>query len=119
MKTVQSRIVDSNERSHAFYHLRAELCRPLEVDLQLNSKSLTIEVDTGAAVLLVSQTTYRNLFMGQTLLPSSTQLHTYSGEALQVLDEMEVKVQYQKQQAQLPLLIMQGDGPSLFGQDWL
>ena len=108
-----------DERSQALCNVRSAPGRPLEVVVQLNEKSLSMEVDTGAAVSLVSETTYHNLFGDLPLTPSSVQLHTYSGEALPVLGETKVKVQYQDQVAQLQLIVVRGSGPSLFGRNWL
>ncbi len=36
-----------------------------------------------------------------------------------MLGLVHVQVEYSGQIAQLPLIIVQGDGPSLFGRDWL
>ena len=50
---------------------------------------------------------------------STTQLRTYSGDRLEVMGTLEVKVSYNSQQVTLPLLVVKGAGPSLFGRDWL
>ena len=46
-------------------------------------------------------------------------MKTNTGETLQLLGATEVDVQYQSQQAKLPLLVVQGTGPNLLGRDWL
>ena len=46
-------------------------------------------------------------------------MKTYTGETLRLLGATEVDVQYQSQQAKLPLLVVQGTGPNLLGRDWL
>ena len=56
---------------------------------------------------------------GETLQPSHTQLRTYSGEPIPVVGQLEVDVGYEGQVAKLPLLVVEGEGPSLFGRDWL
>ena len=50
---------------------------------------------------------------------SQVKLKTYSGEQLIVKGVIEVEVQYVDQQAQLQLVVARGNGPSLFGRDWL
>ena len=82
--------------------------------MQLNDKSL--EVDTGSSDVTGIR---GNLFGDLPLTKSTVQLHTYFGEALPVLGELKVKVQYQDQEAQLQLIVERGSGPSLFGQNWL
>ena len=91
----------------------------LLVDVQLEGKPLRMEVDTGAAVSLVSEETYWSLFPMVQLQSSMTKLRTYSGEPLTVLGQQEVKVQHGEQTAKLPLLVVQGKGPSLLGRNWL
>ena len=46
-------------------------------------------------------------------------LKTYSGEQLQVLGQTQMLLDYKQQKVKLPLLIVQGDGPSLLGKNWL
>ena len=43
----------------------------------------------------------------------------YTGQKLPVLGQMNVTVEYEDQQAQLPVLIVLGDGPALWGRSWL
>ena len=56
---------------------------------------------------------------GMQLQECKTRLSTYSGEPLSVLGTLEVEVQYEGQRAHLPLFVLKGDGPSLFGRNWL
>ena len=46
-------------------------------------------------------------------------MRSYSGESIEVLGETDVTVSYEQQQAQLPLIVVRGTGPSLFGRNWL
>ena len=46
-------------------------------------------------------------------------LRTYSGEQLTVLGQLHVQVWSGVQNANLPLVVVQGDGSSLLGCDWL
>ncbi len=64
--------------------------RPLEVRVQVDSQALTMELDMGAAVSVVSDTLYRHLWLDLPLQESSAKLCTYSGEALEVLGELMV-----------------------------
>ena len=93
--------------------------RPLELDVEVEGQRVTMELDTGAAVSLVSESTYRHLFPGTPLLESTAQLCTYSGEPLSVVGEREVLVRYGNQSEKLPLIVLKEDGPSLFGRNWL
>ena len=56
---------------------------------------------------------------GPTLRNVTTQLTTYTGEAIEILGQIEVTVQYKIQEKKLALLVVAGEGPSLLGHDWL
>ena len=62
VRTVQEGIEDPDEFPYVLHTLRAQTSQPLEVDLMLDGKPLCMEVDTGAAVSLVSEKTYWSLF---------------------------------------------------------
>ena len=78
-----------------------------------------MELDTGATVSLISRRTFQKLLPGETLQASHTQVRTYSGEPIPVVGQLEVEVGYEGQVAKLPLVVVEGEGPSLFGRDWL
>ena len=99
--------------------IRCEQGKPLVMDLTLNGKQLTMELDTGAAVSLVSEKVFQSLLPESELAPSKLPLRTYSGEPMEVLGLVEVEVAYSTQQATLPLYVVKGTGPSLFGRNWL
>ena len=69
---------------------------------------------------LISNATFQKLWPAQssaTLLPSETKLHTYTREQIDVLGTISTNVQFKQQQETLPLLVVEGDGPSLLGCD--
>ena len=92
---------------------------PIVVDVELDGRSLSMEVDAGAAVSRISVKTYRALFPDETLQESTASLSTYSGQPLRVLGQCEVEVCVSDQRSKLPLKVVEGEGPSLFGRDWL
>ena len=53
------------------------------------------------------------------LTKSDMLLRTYSGAKLPVLGIISVDVHCNDQTVKLPLVVVQGGGPSLFGRDWL
>ena len=105
VKTVEEGIEDFNELPYVLHTLRAQTGKPLEVDLSLGGKPLCMEIDTGAAVSLVLEKTYRSLFPERCLQPSKACLRTYSGEAITVIGQVEVEVCYEEQQAKLQLSV--------------
>ena len=92
-----------------------------QVQLLLEGKPVSMEVDTGSAVSIVSEVEYKKWFKHLKLQPTPTQfqLKTYSGESLPLLGEIRVAVKYQTQEMQLPLVVAQGKKPVLLGRNWL
>lgn len=78
-----------------------------------------MEVDTGAAVSIMSQTTFDELWPNRSKAPSMVRLQSYSAEPISVVGSIEVAVEYQEQSAELPLVIVEGNGPTLLGRHWL
>ena len=99
-------------------YLRAE-ADPITVDLTLNGQRTAMELDTGAAVSLISEETYRKLLSTSALKTTSVNLQTYTGQSMSVAGQIEVEVRYQQQTHTLPLFLVTGEGPSLLGRNWL
>ena len=81
-----------------------------------------MELDTGVTLSVISEQTYHKMFSAGKATPLktvTTQLTTYTGEAIEILGEVEVTVQYKGQEKQLKLLVITGEGPSLLGRNWL
>lgn len=92
------------------------------VALKLNGAPISMELDTGAGISIVSQQTYNQLCpKGEQppLQSSPVHLKTYTGERLPVLGVTEVVAEYKQQTESLQLHVVDGTGPSLFGRDWL
>ena len=92
---------------------------PIMVDIEVEKCVIPMEVDTGAAVSLVSSSLYQRLFPGLPLESSKLVLTTYTGEQLKLLGERMVEVKYGTQSKHLTLRVVEGSGPSLLGRDWL
>ena len=94
----------------------------LMVTVIVDNVKLHMEVDTSASVSILSEKTYHSAWPDDCqppLLPSNTKLRTYTGETQKVLGKLNVVVSYKEQHKNLNLLVVQGDGPSLLGRDWL
>ena len=92
---------------------------PITMDMEINGQVLKMEIDTGAVVSIISKTTYQKLFSEVPIHAASLRLRTYTGEQIVVVGEMTTQVKYGSQTKELGLVIVQGDGQSLFGRNWL
>ena len=78
-----------------------------------------MEIDTGAAVSLISQELKDSMFPNVQLRKSSLVLRTYTAEPISVVGEIEVEVQYGKYTGCHRLQVVGNRGPPLLGRDWL
>ena len=93
---------------------------PLEVTVTIDKKKVKMEVDTDAAYTLMSKVTFDRLWPGRRLDTSEVRLCTYSKEPITVIGSCCVNMEYAGRIVKdIPLLVVQGSGPTLFGRSWL
>ena len=63
---------------------------PFLVELQVQGKTLTFEVESGAAVTLISEETYSKCFPKGALQKSATLLKSYTGAKIPVAGEVQL-----------------------------
>ena len=80
----------------------------------LNDKQVPMEADTGDTKTVMSKHTWQSLGKPK-LNRSDLILNTYSGETLKVKGIATVEVSFNQQTASLPVVILEGNGPTLFG----
>ena len=84
--------------------------------LEVEGISLQLELDTGAAYLVISEQMYHSEFSGMKLHSLDIFQKSYRTESIAVLGQLNVYVHYGKR---LVLLLAAGDGPSLLGRNLL
>ena len=87
--------------------------------MEVNGQELEMEIDTGAAVSVISKETQLALFPEAYLSESTLTLRTYTAEPITVLGQMKVKVRYKGYVGTHQLVVVAGKGPALLGRDWL
>ena len=113
-------IPDRGQEDLPLFAIGESASRTIRVEIVVNQIPLVMEVDTGAAISLLSEATFKSKFPEAKLQPATVKLKTYTGEPLEVLGELPVEVQYQKQSPkQLSIVVVKGNGPSLLGRNWL
>ena len=78
-----------------------------------------MEIDTGAAVSIMSSKSLRSLFPRATLQKTTVRLRTYMAKEMPVMGQMSVNVKYGSYNGKHTLYVIKGDGPCLLGRDWL
>ena len=96
--------------------------RPLRQELRVNGAAVTYEVDTGCGYTIMSTGEFQNLGK-QDRLPKLKQcrinLRTYSGHPVPVIGAAYVKVEYRDRTKSLPVVVVEGVGPSVVGRGWI
>ena len=87
----------------------------VETTVEVDGKPVRFEVDTGAAVSVMSKQLFCKLWPRRKVDKSQQKLKTYTGEAIPVVGEVTVAVKEEK----LPLIIVQGSSKPLLGRNWL
>ena len=81
-----------------------------QVHLKVNRKPVQMELDTGAAVSVMSEQQWKALTNGEPVKPYQDKpLRGYSGHEVRVVGQVDVNVEYERQLVQLPLLIVEGN----------
>ena len=115
------RLVFEFELSVTVYQLGDEERRssePIMISIKLNKITVRMEVDTGAAVSVMSVELY-NAVGGGPLDRCEMRLKTYTGEILQPLGVGWLNVEYKSQRITLPITVLNGPVPTLMGRNWL
>ena len=117
------RYVDDVDDSAAFgelYHVHESNSEPtIVVPVQINRTKVSMELDTGASVSVMSESTWKEKFSSYRIELSKVQLKTYSGETLNVMGQLQVNVECNDQRSTLPIQIIEGNGAMLLGRNWL
>ena len=93
---------------------------PIIITLELNEVALDMELDTGALTLVNKSTYYKVTHDASTGLEHfNAQLQTYTGQLVEILGTTTVQAKYGEQLLQLPVHVVNGEGPNLLGRDWL
>ena len=88
------------------------------IPVKMKWATYSIKLDTGASVSIMSEESWNRNF-ADLLEKSQVKLKTYTGETLDVIGQARVNVSYEKQTVKLPIQNVKGNGPSLFGRNWL
>ncbi|CAH2283638.1 LYR motif-containing 4, partial [Pelobates cultripes] len=89
------------------------------VQVVVNGKELTMDLDTGAAVSVIILTDWKRLKIHRPIIQTTARLQTYSKELLIPVGCVTVTVTFNKCKKKLPLYILENGGPPLFGREWI
>ena len=112
-----------DDLAYTLFTLHGSNSNPITLDLALNNVPVKVELDTGAAVLVISHSTYLNICSQSqavpALQPSLVKLKTYTGESIPIIGCASVQARYGTQVVDVHVQVVEGDGPNLLGRDLL
>ena len=92
---------------------------PLTASVELNGVPVTMEVDTGVTVSLMSEQKQRQLFPQVLLEKPTVRLTMYTMESIKVVGQMTVQVKCLSYVGRHTLYVVRGSIPTLLGREWL
>ena len=110
---------DSDEDLHTIFTCKDDARATLQETVYVNGIPLKMEIDTGAVVSVVGIGFYEKDLPQLPLSSFSKQLQSYSGEILATKGDILVDVEFKRQKAKLPLVVVDADKPALLGRNWL
>lgn len=95
------------------------MVEPIIVKPKIAGVEIPMEVDTGAAVSIITKETLDRYLKKYKLLYSDARLKTYSGEEIHPVGKLKVTVERNNQKETLDLLVVIHERPTLMGRNWL
>lgn len=96
-----------------------EKVAPITLHLDVSHVIISFEIDTGAAVSVISELFYKEHFQHIKLNPTNLVLNSYTHEKIMPLGYLSVDVKYQGLTQQLPLYVIPNGSNPLLGRDWI
>ena len=111
---------DLSESTHMLFDLPSRRVPPIVLCVAVNGQEVSMELDTGASVSLITDRVWKEMVAPHPVLrPSVIKLRTYTGETIDCLGEISVSVGYNQQQHNCRMAVVKGEGPCLLGRDCL
>ena len=90
---------------------------PLKVEIDVEGRPITMEVDTGAAVSIVPETVSQKVCPKLSPSPTNVVLQTYTGDPIPLVGKVMVELWYTVRA--VPLVHCKGKWASLLRREWL
>lgn len=92
---------------------------PVKLDVNIEGKQVTMELDTGASVSVCNKNFYTKNLSSFELLPTNLSLSSYTDEPIVPLGKVKVTVAYQNVKTKLDLYVIEKGAHPLMGREWL
>ena len=114
---IETDLPPSAHMDNVIFRVGNRVSQPYQVVLKVNNQPVIMEVDTGAAVTIMSSKSFNSLFPRATLQETTLRLRTYMAKEMLVLGQKSVNFQYGDYSGSHILYVVKGGGPCLLGRD--
>lgn len=110
---------DGEDDDGELFNIRSYRGEPLVETVCINGKSLQFEIDSGSAVTVISESTFKLYFNNVPLATTKKRLVSYTGEMLSCVGVTRMPLQWGGRTHTLDIFVVRGSGPPLLGRDFI
>lgn len=113
-----------DESFNRLYHLKNvgktnKILDPIKLKIQVENKTVEMELDTGTSVSIISERDYNANFKKIKVKNDGLRLQYYTKETVETMGYIKVNVKYNNKEFKVNCYIMKGAGPMLIGREWI
>jgi hypothetical protein len=110
---------NKNSIDAGIYKVKSDDYKEIFVTVEMDGKSVKLEVDTGSAISVIPKKKFDEIFLKRKLKSTDIILRTFSGEKLTPMGVTYIQVKHNNKMERLPLYVLQKGVAILFGRAWL
>lgn len=111
--------VNEGDDDGELFNIRSVKGEPLVESVYVNGKRLQFEIDSGSAVTVVSERTFKLHFDNLPLSKTNKKLISYTGEVLGCVGCARMSLQWRDRTHNIDVYVVRGGGPPLLGRDFI
>ncbi|KAJ8713190.1 hypothetical protein PYW08_008494 [Mythimna loreyi] len=109
----------SEDDDGKLYNIFSARGEPMSETVMINGQNLKFQLDSGSAVTVISEGTYKKLFSGTPLHSSNKRFYSYTGTDMQCVGYVRLPITYMKRTHTLDVFVIRHGGPPLLGRDFI
>lgn len=109
------------ESENLIYNLSGNNIKPFSLNVKVNDVMLSAQVDTGSGLTVISEKTFKELFMKNIKLQKSNiKVNGYTGEKIEVLGYISTNISFNEKKCKnFKVHVIKHGGPNLLGRDFM
>ncbi|CAK1590402.1 unnamed protein product [Parnassius mnemosyne] len=111
--------VSEDDDGKSLFNIRSDRGEPMTETVSIYGKNVQFQIDSGSAVSVISEGTYKNMFSNIPLLDSNKSFFSYTGNIMKCIGYLNLPVTYRQHTHTLDIYVIQNGGPPLLGRDFI